>query len=88
MRYAKRQASGLSQHCFLSPTFMNNLYEATAKTVLVKQTQEAQPSTSSLDFSKYTKQLMSPQGLALAGGIISTISPANVIWGEEGQTCY
>ncbi len=64
---------------------MNNLYFATAKTVKVKQTQEAQPSASSYNVSKYTNQLMSPQGLALAGGILALFLLQMFSAGKKGK---
>jgi type IV secretory pathway TraG/TraD family ATPase VirD4 len=74
-----------SSRSFFIPTFMNNLYFATAKTVKVTQTQEAQPSASSYNFSKYTNQLMSPQGLALAGGILALFLLQMFSAGKKGK---
>lgn len=47
---------------------MNNYLFVTAKTKTVKEV-KATHKNSNPDFSKYTDKLMSPQGLALAGGI-------------------
>lgn len=47
---------------------MNNYLFATAKTKTVREV-KANNKNSNTDFSKYTDKLMSPQGLALAGGI-------------------
>ncbi|MHC5746573.1 MAG: type IV secretory system conjugative DNA transfer family protein [Nostoc sp.] len=47
---------------------MNNYLFATAKTKTVREVKAAHKN-SNIDFSKYTDKLMSPQGLALAGGI-------------------
>jgi type IV secretory pathway TraG/TraD family ATPase VirD4 len=47
---------------------MNNYLFAIAKTKTVKEIKAAHQSNN-LDFSKYTDKLMSPQGLAVAGGI-------------------
>ena len=63
---------------------MYNLYFATAKTVKVKTATETKPS-SSYDFSKYTNQLMSPQGLALAGGILGLFLLHIFSGGKKGK---
>ncbi|MBW4632967.1 MAG: type IV secretion system DNA-binding domain-containing protein [Iphinoe sp. HA4291-MV1] len=63
---------------------MYNLYFATAKTVKVKTTTETKPS-SSYDFSKYTNQLISPQGLALAGGILALFLLQMFSLGKKGK---
>lgn len=47
---------------------MNNYLFATAKTKTVREVKAAHKN-SNTDFSKYTDRFMSPQGLALAGGI-------------------
>ena len=47
---------------------MSNYLFATAKNKTVKEV-KTENKSSNLDFSKYTDKLMSPQGLALAGGI-------------------
>ncbi|MBD0265890.1 MAG: type IV secretory system conjugative DNA transfer family protein, partial [Tolypothrix sp. Co-bin9] len=47
---------------------MNNYLFATAKTKTVREVKAAHKN-SNTDFSKYTDKFMSPQGLALAGGI-------------------
>ncbi|NMF66928.1 type IV secretory system conjugative DNA transfer family protein (plasmid) [Brasilonema octagenarum UFV-E1] len=62
---------------------MKNLYFATAKTVPVKTNQEAKPS--SYDFSKYTDRLFSPQGLALAGGILALVILQMFSGGKKGK---
>lgn len=63
---------------------MNNLYLAQTPSTKVKTATESLPS-SGYDFSKYTNQLMSPQGLALAGGILGLFLLQMFSGGKKGK---
>lgn len=63
---------------------MNNLYLAQTPSTKVQTARESLPS-SGYDFSKYTNQLMSPQGLALAGGILGLFLLQMFSGGKKGK---
>jgi type IV secretory pathway TraG/TraD family ATPase VirD4 len=63
---------------------MNNLYLAQTPSAKVKTATESLPS-SGYDFGKYTNQLMSPQGLALAGGILGLFLLQMFSGGKKGK---
>ena len=63
---------------------MNNLYLAQTPSTKVQTATESLPS-SGYDFSKYTNQLMSPQGLALAGGILGLFLLQMFSGGKKGK---
>jgi type IV secretory pathway TraG/TraD family ATPase VirD4 len=62
---------------------MNNLLFAT-KTKTVREV-KSNSNNKSNDFSRYTNQLMSPQGLAIAGGIIAVILLQMFSSGKKGK---